>query len=656
MAKVEEVQTRKARKEHKAKDKPKRSKLKKHKTKRTGPKRKKSQPDKLPPSGHVHRAFRVREATINKSPEQSQIGRKKNHESTYEPQPSEVLHSNLVDIARYVKLARKAVGKTATKAYNKHLRSSITNGLSLALKEAQIIQTSQPEKSIKQGLRDKVLRRINDKSPYTDIRQVLITLAKFIQALQNQATPAQQSVADQMDLSPGVGQQKGPEKDQKHDFGPGQLYYSRPQDSQIQCHKNRTFGRVVILIIWRRSVLRHLSAMSKEEFLSTIDSAFQKSSPHSDPSRALMWISYATITSSGNVQVSMHTKNPKILDVLTEELITEWARILQDEAEQSSRVFEVLVPNFPANPTDLEDADHKTDIIERIFRDNTFRIPSFTRNGDICDIQTADSDEEGSRGIAIILIFNSFRLANSIIEHGLVWNGEHHRCEALGASELLDRCERCQLYTHTTNSCTNTVRCGKCAEPHFTRFCQSINFTCAVCSGPHPAYSVACPARNAVREEIHNFRFAPESDEAYPQLTKSGTHQRKPLELTGSHSHSEEVLEKIRRLRQEIIALEEGVTSGLGSRDQHSASIDVTGKKLKSRRNVSGKGQQQATVAGLPAASNGKRGSHKRKAEEYTTDDIHPEAVIDNKRVKQDDSAFNQFGYQWTPGCYGPRG
>ena len=470
----------------------KETQIEKTQKRKTGPKRTKSQPDELSPNGHVHGAFRVRGASINESPEQSQLGRKENYKSTYEPQQSKVLHSDLVEMARYVKLARKSVGKTAAKTYTKHVLSSINSWISEAWKEAQIIQTSQPEQSTKQGLHDKMLKRINGKSPYTEIRQVLVTLANFIQALQVHATPAQQSVADQMELSPGVRQQKGPEKDQKHGYGPGQLFYTKPQDSQVHWHNNMTFFRDVVLIIWRRSVLRHLNAISKEDFLSTVESAFQRASPHSDSSRALMCISRATITDSGNIQVSMHIKDPKVLDTLTEDLITEWARILQDEAEQSGRVFEVLVPNFPANPTDLEDSNHKIDIIERIVRDHAFRIPYLTRNDDIYDIQTAESGGEGSRGIAIVLIFNSCRLANSIIEHGLVWNGEQHRCEALGASELLDRCERCQLYTHTTNSCTNTVRCGKCAEPHLTRFCQSINFTCAVCSGPHPAYSVAC--------------------------------------------------------------------------------------------------------------------------------------------------------------------
>lgn len=50
-----------------------------------------------------------------------------------------------------------------------------------------------------------------------------------------------------------------------------------------------------------------------------------------------------------------------------------------------------------------------------------------------------------------------------------------------------------------------------------------------MCSGPHPAYSEACPARNAAREEIQKVRFAPDSEEDYPQLIASCTRHGKSL-------------------------------------------------------------------------------------------------------------------------------
>ena len=176
-----------------------------------------------------------------------------------------------------------------------------------------------------------------------------------------------------------------------------------------------------------------------------------------------------------------------------------------------------------------------------------------------------------------------------------------------------------------------------------------------MCSGPHPAYSEACPARNAAKDEIEKVRFAPNSEEDHPQLIASCTYQGKNLEPTSSHPYSKEVLEEIRHLPQEVIVLEEGMTSGLESGDQRSMSTAVPGNKLKSRSKVSGELKQTAALAGLPPASNGKRESRKRKAKGNTTNIAQPEAAIDNKRCKSEDSAFDQFGYQWTPGYWGPR-
>ena len=654
MAKVMEVDTNQVIKEDKAKVKPKKSRSKKPGRKRSSLKHAKSQPLDPLPKGHVEGGVPVRETTINQSPEHSQISRKRKHKSTYKSQPSKVSHSDLVKIARYVHSAHEASGRTAKTAYARHIRKSIDSGISAAFKEVQSAQTSQPEQFIKQKLRDKILTCITGESPYTQIRRVLVTLDKFIEALKVQVTAGQQSAAEQTKHSPDEEQEKGYEKGQNHGFEPGQVHGTQPQDSRVQWHNNLTFSRDVVLIIWRPSVLVHLRAMDEEDFLSIVDSAFQTVSPHADPSRALRWLSHATITDSGNVKVSMHTKDAKELDTLTEDMITEWANILQDEAEQSSRVFEVLVPNFPADLKDLADSDRKAEIIERLVRNNASKIPSLTRPDDIYDIQPATSDGKANRAIAIVLVFNSCQLANSVIENGLDWNGEHHRCEALGASELLEQCERCQLYAHAADSCTNTVRCGKCAEPHFTRSCKSIDFTCAVCSGPHAAYSEACPARNAARDKIQRVRFAPDSEEDCPQLITSCTHHGKNLRHTSPHPPSKVVLEKIRllekirRLRHEVIALEEGLASGLESRNQHSVSTGVPHKKLKSRSKGSGEIQQAAVMAGLPAASDGKRESRKRKAKESTPDNVQPDTTFDSKRVKREDSAFGQFRSQRT--------
>lgn len=74
--------------------------------------------------------------------------------------------------------------------------------------------------------------------------------------------------------------------------------------------------------------------------------------------------------------------------------------------------------------------------------------------------------------------------------------------------------------------------------------------------------------------------------------------------LNSPHPHSREVLEKLRRLREEVVALEAKLTSEVESQGRCSLSMDVPGEKARRRRNISGEAQEATAIAGLPDASN----------------------------------------------------
>ena len=97
-------------------------------------------------------------------------------------------------------------------------------------------------------------------------------------------------------------------------------------------------------------------------------------------------LSHPTITNSGNFKVVIHTKDPKELDTVIEDMTTAWAKVLQNEVDQSSRVFEVLVPNFPVEPLNLMDSGRKAEAIERLVRINAATISHLTKPDDIRDI------------------------------------------------------------------------------------------------------------------------------------------------------------------------------------------------------------------------------------------------------------------------------
>lgn len=57
----------------------------------------------------------------------------------------------------------------------------------------------------------------------------------------------------------------------------------------------------------------------------------------------------------------------------------------------------------------------------------------------------------------------------------------------------LKRCFKCQHYGHYSSNCTQKEYCGKCAQEHDTRTCDTQNFKCVNCNGLHPSYSTLCP-------------------------------------------------------------------------------------------------------------------------------------------------------------------
>lgn len=56
------------------------------------------------------------------------------------------------------------------------------------------------------------------------------------------------------------------------------------------------------------------------------------------------------------------------------------------------------------------------------------------------------------------------------------------------------QCYRCEGYGHHSFTCTLAYRCGRCAECHPTKECQSDTVKCCNCSGDHAATWRGCPA------------------------------------------------------------------------------------------------------------------------------------------------------------------
>jgi hypothetical protein len=103
---------------------------------------------------------------------------------------------------------------------------------------------------------------------------------------------------------------------------------------------------------------------------------------------------------------------------------------------------------------------------------------------------------------SIIISFQCPKEANDCLNKGIHFEDRHYGItERYMPQCQLKQCFNCQGYGHKANVCTKKVRCGKCAQEHMTRECQSEKRTCVNCKDSHCAWSHECPIRQRKKEE-----------------------------------------------------------------------------------------------------------------------------------------------------------
>ncbi|EDN02399.1 predicted protein [Histoplasma mississippiense (nom. inval.)] len=113
---------------------------------------------------------------------------------------------------------------------------------------------------------------------------------------------------------------------------------------------------------------------------------------------------------------------------------------------------------------------------------------------------------------SLVLEFTTKEHADRAIREGLVLDACYHHCELYDRSCKLKQCYKCQKYGHIGTQCNANETCGYCAEPHNTRDCrkkeEDPNSTpkCALCKGPHAAWSNNCLTRQAETAKVEQAR------------------------------------------------------------------------------------------------------------------------------------------------------
>ena len=92
--------------------------------------------------------------------------------------------------------------------------------------------------------------------------------------------------------------------------------------------------------------------------------------------------------------------------------------------------------------------------------------------------------------------------ADGCILDGVYLGERHHAAERFLPQCQIKQCFNCQAYGHKAEICTKKPKCGKCAQEHETRTCNSESLHCVHCEGAHAAWHYTCPRREEERRRM----------------------------------------------------------------------------------------------------------------------------------------------------------
>jgi hypothetical protein len=109
---------------------------------------------------------------------------------------------------------------------------------------------------------------------------------------------------------------------------------------------------------------------------------------------------------------------------------------------------------------------------------------------------------------SIIISMKHSEEADECITDGMNIERRWFRPERYTPQCRLNQCFNCQGYGHKANVCTRKTKCGKCAQEHDTRTCESEMMQCANCKDSHHAWHQECPNRQQRKEQIEREKDA----------------------------------------------------------------------------------------------------------------------------------------------------
>ncbi|KAG9636027.1 hypothetical protein KCU64_g14772, partial [Aureobasidium melanogenum] len=165
-----------------------------------------------------------------------------------------------------------------------------------------------------------------------------------------------------------------------------------------------------------------------------------------------------------------------------------WVTSLGGNAEVITPTYGVIAMNIPASTFNPQDQQQMKQML-------VGSNPQLLKGHEINHMDWHKKPKPGSDTGSIVISFLTKEGANAAIAAKVIaWEYNEKRTFKYSRACKTLQCFKCYEYGHTTRSCSNTEKCGHCAEEHLTKDCPAPAGTkiCALCKGPHKAWDRSC--------------------------------------------------------------------------------------------------------------------------------------------------------------------
>ena len=100
------------------------------------------------------------------------------------------------------------------------------------------------------------------------------------------------------------------------------------------------------------------------------------------------------------------------------------------------------------------------------------------------------------RSSSLVVEVDDAKMANMLIEEGLVLDHTLHGCMRYNPACRIKQCFNCYEYGHVSVHCQKSTKCGACSGPHRTLECpRNKAQKCPLCSGAYTSWDKQCEHR-----------------------------------------------------------------------------------------------------------------------------------------------------------------